>query len=461
MLPVLRHDSLKKACGRWSRIACFLALSLLVGWEQGRADTEDLFAGFDDLEVIPKESAALQPSFRDLVSGYTKFFTVVNTSRNRAGTGTDWRGLSSLRLESLVETDFHLGPWKAFVSGKGFYDAAFSLNSRSEYSPEVLDEYEWEVELREAYLQGSVAPSLDLKIGRQIVVWGRSDNFRVTDVINPLDNRDPGLVDIEDLRLPLVMMKLDLYSGEWNVDLLTVHEHRYDRNPVFGHFFSPGPSPLPPEEKPSHTLENTELAVELSRNLSGWDFSLYGAHFFNDQANFVPADSVYLEHQRLTMAGRAFSLARGDMLYIGEVAYLTGLRFMNDYGQEYVRIDLLLGIEYGGLPETVISLDYVSRHLRHFTERLRASPEAPLSSDNGIGCRVVRDFMHDALRLEGLVLFHGVRGQRGSLQRIKASYDLLDNWTVIGGIMLFQGRDGAYAETGDVARVFFEMRYDF
>ena len=52
------------------------------------------------------------------------------------------------------------------------------------------------------------------KLGRQIVNWGRSDTVRVLDVINPLDNREPGLVDIEDLRLPVTMARVD-YFPKW------------------------------------------------------------------------------------------------------------------------------------------------------------------------------------------------------------------------------------------------------
>ena len=35
------------------------------------------------------------------------------------------------------------------------------------------------------------------------------DNLRVTDVLNPMDLRVPGLTDIDDLRLPVTMIKLD------------------------------------------------------------------------------------------------------------------------------------------------------------------------------------------------------------------------------------------------------------
>ena len=103
----------------------------------------------------------------------------------------------------------------------------------------MLDLYEWEAEFTEVYLQGSLLRDLDLKIGRQVVNWGTGETFRVVDVLNPLDNREPGLVDIEDLRLPVVMTKLDYYFGDWDLSLIAVHERRFSDDPVFGSDFFP------------------------------------------------------------------------------------------------------------------------------------------------------------------------------------------------------------------------------
>ena len=84
------------------------------------------------------------------------------------------------------------------------------FKGRSNYTQDVRDDYIWEVDFREVWLQGSVSRSVDAKLGRQIVNWGRSDTVRVLDVLNPLDNREPGLVDIEDLRRPVMMVRVDV-----------------------------------------------------------------------------------------------------------------------------------------------------------------------------------------------------------------------------------------------------------
>ena len=70
----------------------------------------------------------------------------------------------------------------------GWYDFAYRINGRADYNGAVLDVYEWQVDSGEAYLAGPIAEKFDLTIGRKVVNWGRSDTFRVVDVVNPLDN---------------------------------------------------------------------------------------------------------------------------------------------------------------------------------------------------------------------------------------------------------------------------------
>ncbi len=457
----LRPVTLKKVC---NTLVLATALVFFHATAPGGTpeESDSLLTGFEETEVVlPVPPSSPKASFFDHFSGWAKLFTVAHTTHNTSGQGNrDWQGLSALRLEGQLEADFRFSDWKTFVSLKGFCDFSYAVNGRGEYTNDVLEEYEKEVELQEAYLQGSPANNIDLKLGRQIVVWGRSDNFRVTDVLNPLDNRDLGLVDIENIRLPLFMTKVDLFFGKWNLDLIAVHEHRYDKNPPLGHFFNPYSIPLPGEDMPSGTLENTEFGLGLNGTFNGWGVSFYGARYFNDQPTFTPTDPLTLVHEKVSMIGTSLSIARGNMLYIAELAHIRGHKFMNDYGRDYNRSDLLAGIEYSGWPDTLVSLDYVTRYLHHYDAILGSSPENPKRTDNQIACRISRHFYQDLLELEALLLLNGELGQRGAMQRFSVQYDITDNWRMKTGLQLYQARNGPLSSIGDINRVFFELRFD-
>jgi hypothetical protein len=236
---------------------------------------DEILEGFED---ETKEAAALDAEKGSLpdwlsIDGYFKISSVYSyLSHDAAGTDTNWHGLTRLRSELKLELDADLSEnWRARVSGHGFYDFAYTINGRDNFTDDVLDNHEKELEFDEVYLQGSLTNDLDLKAGRQIVVWGRSDNIRITDVLNPLDLRWPGLVDIEKLRLPLTMTKLDYYIKGWSLSGVVLHEVRYNRNPEFGSDFFPGLQPLPGKESPREgfAIDNTQFAASLNGIFQG------------------------------------------------------------------------------------------------------------------------------------------------------------------------------------------------
>lgn len=70
--------------------------------------------------------------------------------------------------------------------------------------PDFNDELDF---IRELYLEGSIpvgdTSELFLRIGKQQVVWGRTDLFRVLDIINPVDFSRHNIYDeLEDIRIP-------------------------------------------------------------------------------------------------------------------------------------------------------------------------------------------------------------------------------------------------------------------
>ena len=60
---------------------------------------------------------------------------------------------------------------------------------------------------REFYVDYNI-PQMDLRIGKQMIVWGEIDGFRLLDLVNPFDLREFILDDYEDSRIP-----------QWSVDL--------------------------------------------------------------------------------------------------------------------------------------------------------------------------------------------------------------------------------------------------
>lgn len=434
---------------------------------------DDVLEGFEDEEMITpaSETAAIRSPSRFSLDGYLKLSSVYSyLAHDATGTDTNWHGLTRLRPEIKLELDADLSQtWQARISGYAFYDFAYTINGRNHYTDDVLDNYESEIELDETYLQGNLTEKMDLKAGRQIVVWGRSDNIRITDVLNPLDLRWPGLVDIEKLRLPVTMTKLDYYLKGWNLSGIALHEVRYNKNPEFGSDFFPGMQPLPGSESPSEgfAIENTQFAASLSGIFRGWDASLYFADIYSQEGYLAPKaltpqPQFEIEHARIWMLGGAFNIARGNWLFKTEAAYFDGFEFANTPGKEYARLDALAGAEYTGVSDATISLELANRHYFDFDDRLKDSPDFQKEDLFEWALRLSKPYWNDTLNLTFLATFFGTTGDDGAFQRFTAEYDLTDSIELTGGVVFYQSGDlRRTSGIGDNDRVYFDVQYNF
>ncbi|MGK7346548.1 MAG: DUF1302 family protein [Candidatus Nitrospinota bacterium M3_3B_026] len=440
---------------------------------------EDVLGGFDEGALAPEtageaEEAAARSAF-DL-GGAMTFSSSYNYSHGAPSEGeTDWRGLSRLRSEIQLDLDVDIAPeWRAFISGRVFHDAVYSLRGVDNYTGDVLRTYEKEGELRDVYIQGSLMKSLDIKIGRQIVVWGRSDNIRVTDVLNPMDSREPGMVDIEDLRLPVNMTKLDYYAGPWNLALIAVHEIRFDKLPAYGSDFYSFPFPWPPEETPVESLGNTQYAAELTGVFPGWDVSFYWARYFEDQPTIERDESappgpgpmglppLIRTHSLLTMYGAAGNFVTGPWLLKAEAAFVDGLEFYNAPGEKRSRLDMLLGVEYAGFSETMLGLDIVNRRLLDYDPKLYKIPDMVKEDTFQAAFRYQGDFWRDTLHVVALVSILGREAEDGAFERFSVEYDIQDALSATLGVMAYHSGESLFFRNIDGAdRVFASVKYSF
>ncbi len=452
---------------------------VLQGFEDGDQGTnlDDVLSGFEDEASEVKgegrgsdydEAENEGPSFWSFIGSLTVAASYNVTQKAPDPGQADYRDLSRLRTELDLELQLQLiDDWKFVASGRGFYDFAYLIKGRSQFTPEVLDVYEYEADLTDTYIQGSLVSSLDLKIGRQIVVWGKSDNLRVTDVLNPLDNREPGLVDIEDLRLPVTMIRLDYYLKDWNLTALMIPEIRFGKDPVYGSDFFPLNQRPPPEKTPASKPDNFEFGFALNGLFSGWDLSLYVARIFEDQYHMelvmsaLGIPSLELQHNELYMGGTAVNFALGNWLLKSEMAYLDGFEF-NAARDKKARLDLLVGLEYSGFTDTSLSLEVVNRHLFDFEPGMKALPDWAQEDSFQAAARITRKFFHDTLEVTLLGSILGEKAQDGAFERISAKYDVTDALAVSGGIVLYQKGDLLlFRKIEHNDRVFLDIKYSF
>ena len=98
---------------------------------------------------------------------------------------------------------------------RGYYNAALEIDRDQEQrmidagSRDEIDDFERDYEMREIFID--ITPgNWNFRIGKQQIIWGESDGFRMADIINPLDySWHYFFPSWEDIRIPL-----------WGVDIM-------------------------------------------------------------------------------------------------------------------------------------------------------------------------------------------------------------------------------------------------
>jgi len=430
-----------------------LALSAAASNSNITPELDEALGGFDEAPTAEAtKEAPPAPSRPWKLAGDLILSSSYNFDHSDPAPGeTDHRGFSRLRAKLNLQLEWDISPdWQTHIAGYGFHDFIYGLRDRSDYTDELLDSMESELVLGEAWVRGKLHPKLDLKLGRQIVVWGKSDNLRITDILNPLDARELGLVDIEDLRLPVTMARLDYYWGEWNLSAMAIPEIRFNRNPALGSDFYPYPTPLPAEKGLHNGGSNTEYALALNGIFSGWDLSLYAARLFDDMPHL---ENGLREHSRLTMLGTSTNIALGNWLLKGELAHFRGLEYTPLPGKKKNRSDLLLGVEYSGFSDTTLSLEIVDRHIHDYNNRL--TTEGIEQDEWQTALRYQGEFLHARLKLTALAILFGDPGKGGGSMRAQATYELAEGLNLTGGVVAYDGGDKfPFTAIGDNDRLF-------
>ena len=333
---------------------------------------------------------------------------------------------SSLKSSLLLDYEYKFdNGFKFKTNAKAYYDAIYDLRGSEKYSSNELDELRSEVELFDAYIEGSLSDKLDMKIGRQVVVWGRSDTIRVTDILNPLDNRRPAMVDIEDLRLPVTMAKFDYFVGDWRITPIAILEQRFTKNPPFGSAFNPSPKPTPQD---TDSFDEITPAISIGGEFSGWDVNFYSA-----QINKT-------ENKKVEMYGTALNLLSGSWLLKSEFAY-----FDDDIKER----DGLLGIEYNGVSDTLISYDIAIKKIDG------------LDNSYQHAFRLSSDFINATVKANYLLSLFGSKMDEGGFQRAWVKYDIADGVSTNVGVVDYIGGSKRTDAISDNDMVFVDLSYSF
>lgn len=366
------------------------------------------------------------------------------------------KDLSLLKLSTDILAEHKLDSgYKIKANLKAYYDFIYDLDNNYTITP---TSYKHELDLNELSIEGEIAPEVDLKIGRQIVVWGKSDSIRITDILNPLDNRIPGLVDIKNLRLGRFMSKLDYYVNQFNLSVISLHENRYTKNPAYGSDFKLTPDKA--IQEPSNNLDNTGLALSLTGAFEGFDIGLYFADTYIDKA-YLDNDILHYDN-RSKMLGAAYNKVYDDFLVKAEMAHFDHIKY-SGVTDAKARSDILLGLEYNGIRDGSISYEIALRNIHNYENTINTASNGhkPKKEYQQVA-RYAQSYLNQTLDFLATISVFGKQAQDGGSARVSLEYALDDRTSISGGIVDYISGDNPTIDAyKDNDRIFTKISYLF
>lgn len=433
-------------------------------------ELDQLLSGFeeDNISVEPAVSISEQISPWDL-SGRLSLFGNYAYSHLINGNQPYSNGLSRLQTKLELKVDYRVNRHsKGHAAISASYDAAFAINGRETYPTVAIDRYEQEIELGSTWWQTSLTDQLDIKIGRQKMMLGKADMVRINDSVNPFDNRYPGLLDVEDLRLPVSLSRLDYYNGNWKLSGSLIHESRLPKNPVPGvdafpasAFNSSSLNSLPPIEQPKYKLETTPFMLAAEGVLREFDLSLYRGRILDSRWHLHSGPTLTRRYGLINQTGFAIALPKGHWLLKVEAASFSGLQFSNTPLPK-TRNDLMVGFDYSGWSNVNLTLELVRRHIEDFELALVKSPDFQLETDWQLAANAKIQFNHDRSSLNFVITANGENLNGGGLQRFWLDHEVGDQWELkLGVINYVGGSNPLFQAQSSNDKYFFDLLFHF
>ncbi|MBU2630141.1 MAG: DUF1302 domain-containing protein, partial [Proteobacteria bacterium] len=393
--------------------------------------------------------------------------------------------LSKLKPVLFIETEYKINEnYKAKASGQAFYDAAYDIEAKDKYTGSNLDDEKNGIELKDLYLDGKLGDFFSVRLGRQIIAWGDSDYARITDVINPRDLTQPGLIDLEDARLPVAALRLSALFESWSVEVVTLHEHPGSRISGKGSDFdyytllrNPGIS-INDKHTPDFGFEDTGVALKVTHGFNGGDISFVAADTFDDQPylryNGIKNGIMVFtpEYDRVATLGISSSLVKGSSLFKVETAFIKDKKIMrNDFLSQISsglaaslvetvssqdRILALAGIEYTGFTDLRLSFEAQMIHTLNHQSYLSVKENEYISY-----FQATKDLFNETLELDLFWVY--MNPGDGNIIRLSGTWDIFDALSVQAGIVFYESVNAAsdIHPYKDRDRIFIRVKYSF
>ena len=337
-----------------------------------------------------------------------------------------------------------------------------------------------ELGLREAYLDIFFS-SVDLRIGKQQIIWGKADGVFITDIVSPKDLTEFLLRDFDEIRMGVTSLKADYYLGDNTLEMVWIPRFTPTKFAPEGSIWRPAMPDFPitpvidrSREDIKASLKNSEAFAKFSGMTSLIDFEIMAGYAWDDdptmhvvkqmdmsnpQHPLLTGLTVFPEHHRLTIGGGSFSTTLGPFVLRGEGAYYQGKYFnttdptVKEAVVEKDYLHYLVGVDYT-LLDWHLSAQFIQQTILDYEDALDNDEYSNMAT-----FLAAKDFLNETLNVSFFMYYD--MNNEASLFRPKLTYDLADGFSVLLGANVFTGTEGMFGQFDKNDMVYTQLKYSF
>jgi hypothetical protein len=318
---------------------------------------------------------------------------------------------------------------------------------------------------------------VDVRIGKQQIIWGQADGVFITDIVSPKNLTEFLLWDFNEIRMGVTALKLNYYpKKDYDLEFAWIPLFTATIAPKDNSIWKPKVEfPVSPifdmsQKNIKPSLQNSEFFARYTLNKSAIDLQIICGYTWDDDPSFhinktssinpltnkpiLEKLLIIPKHHRLALGGASFSTEIKGFILRGEGAFY--------YDKYFQTIDALVKknhINYvAGIDKTFgdwkISGQFIQKIILDYAENIKND-----KVDNLATLMINRTLMREQLRLE-LFSYIGVNNVDAFI-RFRSYYFPVDGTSVELGTNIFVGNKGNFGQYNKNNMIYARVKYSF
>lgn len=325
-------------------------------------------------------------------------------------------------------------------------------------------------ELDEAYVD-RVGDGWDLRLGRQVVIWGRADGLRIVDRVSPSDLSESLTRELDEVHLGVDALRLRTLNETSQWELIWAPRFRPGKAPR-GVWALPSPVPeganvvYAPTKRPGRAPADGVLAARWSYYGPGLDLAVSLLHTWEDLPSLERRRSVdgtgtttlAPRHHRLTLLGLEFARPWRSFVFRSEAVYGWGRRHeparwdADLYRKDFVQ--WMAGVDWTPEAEWTLTAQVADEWILDHETGMAAAAHSPV-----VTVGLTTTFLRETLKLSNLLYWRPE--EEGFYNRFSLDYALTDRFHASAGLDLFTGEKGVFAAYEENDQLWIKLKYSF